>query len=143
MAGGGGVEHDQVGHAGPLELLHLAEHEDVLDARGGGGHHVEGAAREQAAGDPVQAVVLEVLEEGVVGGEQAGPDVGRALGATAGMEHDLVVAEGRSAVEAADAALALDLHDEGRQPGARRGPGQGGAHGAFADAPLPGHDEHP
>ena len=43
MAGGGGVDHDQVGHAGPLERLDLPQHEQVVDAGRGGGDHVEDA----------------------------------------------------------------------------------------------------
>ena len=78
VAGGGGVEHDQVGGLAPLELLDLAEDEDVLDAGRGRGHHVDGPARREPPRDPAHAVVLEVLEQGVVGREGAGPHVGRA-----------------------------------------------------------------
>ena len=81
VAGGGRVEHDQVGRAGPLELLDLAEHEDVLDAGRGGGDDVERAARcTSRLRDPAHAVVLEVLEQRVVGRERPGPHVGRAAG---------------------------------------------------------------
>ena len=43
----------------------------------GGGHHVEGARAHQPLRDPPHAVVLEVLEQGVVGRERAGPHLGR------------------------------------------------------------------
>ena len=39
----------------------------------GGGDHVEGAGRRQPLGDPPHAVILEVLDQGVVGGQGAGP----------------------------------------------------------------------
>ena len=84
MAGGRGVEHDQIGSPTALELLHLAEDEDVADARCGGGHHVEGAPGHEASGDPAQTVVLQVLQQGVVGGEHPGAYVGRSRRAPAG-----------------------------------------------------------
>ena len=39
----------------------------------GGGHHVEGAGGHEALGDPRQAVVAEVVEQRLVGGQRAGP----------------------------------------------------------------------
>ena len=69
MAGGGRVDEDQVGGAGPLERLDLAEHEDVLHAGDGGRHHVERARVDEPLRDPPQPVGLEVLDEGGVGGE--------------------------------------------------------------------------
>ena len=44
----------------------------------GGGHHVESPRRDQPLGEPPHAVVFQVLHQGVVGGERAGPDRGRA-----------------------------------------------------------------
>src|SRR3546814_17461291 len=41
MARGRRVEDQEVGHAEPLELLDLAEDEDVLDPGRRGGHHVQ------------------------------------------------------------------------------------------------------
>ena len=76
--GGRGVHQDQVGDAVPLQLLDLAQHQHVADARDGGGDHVEDPRAGQPLGDPLQAVVLEILDQGVVGREPAGPD--RALG---------------------------------------------------------------
>ena len=67
-----------------LELLDLAQDEDVLDARGSGGHHVDRPRAGQALGDPAHAVVLEVLEQGVVGGERAGRHVRRPVPAPTG-----------------------------------------------------------
>ena len=74
VPGGGGVHQDEVGGPLALEALHLAEHEDVADAGDGRGHHVEGPRGDQALGDPLHAVVGQVLEQGVVGGDAPGPD---------------------------------------------------------------------
>ncbi len=89
VAGGRAVEHDELGRVGspgrgrPLQLLDLAEHEDVLDTRSGGGDHVECARGDEPAGYPAHPVVLQVLEQGVVGGHGAGPDVGSPVGPAA------------------------------------------------------------
>ena len=58
MAGGGRVEDDQVGDAGALELLHLAEDEDVLHAGHRGGDDVERTGGAQPPPDASQAVVV-------------------------------------------------------------------------------------
>jgi hypothetical protein len=58
----------------PLELLDLAQDEDVPDPGDGRGHHVEGARGDQPLGDPAHPVVGQVFEEGVVGGDPPGPD---------------------------------------------------------------------
>ena len=84
-AAGASIE-DQVGGAGVLERLHLAEHEDVLHPGHGRGDDVERPRLDQPLRDPPQAVVLEVVEQRLVGREGAGPDPGRELG--------LLVAEG-------------------------------------------------
>ena len=119
MAGGGGVEDDQVAVAGPLELLDLAQHEDVLDAGRGGGHDVERPGGHQAPGDPAHAVVLEVLEQGVVGGERAGPHVGRALGAAGRRRSRPRRSRGARRRTVGQARLALDLDDQGATDPAR------------------------
>ena len=126
-----------------LELLDLAEHQDVLDAGRGGGHHVERPGRHQPARDARQPVVVEVLEQRGVGGERAGPHVGRAVGPAARREHHLVVAELALAEHRGQARLALDLDDQGRQTGEGGGPGQRGADRRLADPALPGHDDQP
>ena len=77
VAGGRRVEHDQVGGPGLFELLHLAEHEDVAHAGDGGGDHVEGARPSETLGDPSHTVTVEVLQQGVVGGEGPCPHRGR------------------------------------------------------------------
>jgi hypothetical protein len=142
MAGGGRVDHDEVGAVGPLELLDLPQHEDVLDPGYGRGDHVQGPRGHQPPGDAAHAVVLEVLEKGVVGREGPGPDLGGA-GQRRG-EDDLLVGEGIGVAEGGGkAALALDLDDEGGEPGFRRHPGQRRAHRGFADATLASDDEQP
>ena len=78
MAGRGRVEKDQVDLARSFELLDLAEHEDVLDARRRGGDDVERAAPHEAVREPAHPVVVEVLEQGVVGRERPGQDRARA-----------------------------------------------------------------
>ena len=71
----------EVGVAGPLELLDLAEHEDVLDARARRWPPRRGRRTTPAACEiRRQAVVAQVLEQGLVGGERAGPHLGRAVG---------------------------------------------------------------
>ena len=62
----GGVEHDQVRDARKLELLDLAEDEDLPDARDRRRHDLEHPGRDEALGDALEPVVLQVLDEGVV-----------------------------------------------------------------------------
>ena len=143
VAGGGGVEDEHVGRLGPLQLLDLAQHEDVADAGGGGGDDVERSGRHQALGDPGQPVILEVLEQGAVGRDGAGPDVGRTLGPAALVEHEVVVPELVVAEHPGQARLALDLDHEGRPAGQRRGPSHGRGDHRFAHATFPGNDEQP
>ena len=110
----------------------------------GGGHHVERAGGHQPLRDAAQAVVVEVLEQGLVGRERAGPHLARARRARRrATSTDLVVVERPLAEHRGQPGLALDLDDQGRQPDAGGGAGQRGAHHRFADAALPGHDEQP
>ena len=143
VAGGRRVEDDEVGGAvgasRPLELLDLAEHEDVADAGHGGGDHVERAGGHQPLREPPEAVLAEVLEERVVGGERAGPDRPRAP-RRRGQLH-LVVGERIHVEHRRQPALALDLDDEGGQAGPGRGAGEHGRHRRFADAALARHDD--
>ena len=80
VPGRGGVEDDQVGGAGALERLHLAQHEDVPHPGHRGRDDVERAGAGEPPGDPAHTVVLEVLEQGLVGGQGPGPDPGPDLG---------------------------------------------------------------
>ena len=74
MAGRGRVDHDEIGGAGLLEALHLAEHEDVLHAGNRRRHHVERAGRREPLRDPLQPVALELVEQRGVGRQGAGRD---------------------------------------------------------------------
>ena len=114
VAGRGGVEEDQVLVPAALELLDLAQHEDVPDARHRGGHDVEQTGRHQPVGDPLQPAVAEVVEERVVGGDRAGPHPG-VVGRRGDQLH-LVVGEPVGGEHRAHPALALDLDDQGAQP---------------------------
>jgi len=128
------VHHDQVGRPLALELLDLAQDEDVADARNGRRHHVEDTRASQALGHPAQAMVLEVLDEGVIGGEPTSPHPGRQLGL-------LVAQVGGHSEGSRDAGLALELHDEDGAPGPCSHAGQGRAHGRLAHAALAGDQE--
>ena len=74
VPGGRGVDDDEVGHARPLELFDLAQDEHVADAGDGGRDDVEHAGGHDALRDPVEAVIGQVLEQRIVGGEAAPAD---------------------------------------------------------------------
>ena len=91
---------------------------------------------------PAHAVVDEVLEEGVGRRDRPGQHGSAACGVPC--EHRrLVVAQRAEAEEPAEAALALDFHDEHTQ--ARLGccDRERRGHRGFAHAALPGHDDQP
>ncbi len=132
VAGGGSVDDHEVGGAGLLDRLHLAEHEDVLHARHRGGDHVERAGRRETLRDPLHPVRHEIVDQRGVGREEPGPH--------AGVEIDLLVSERGRAEHRGQARLALDLDDQDRPPGAGRGHGQRGGHRGLPDAALAGDD---
>ena len=70
------------------------------------------AAPDQSPGDAGQAVLLEVLDEGDVGGQRPGPDARRQL--------PLVVVEVLGAEGGGEPGLALDLDDEHGEARGRR-----------------------
>ena len=83
---GGGVQHDEVGHVGPLQLPDLAEQQDVLDARRSRGHHVErpeDTSRREMRDSPWSRRYFE--QRGVRTG--AGLHVGRAVRAATRRQH--------------------------------------------------------
>jgi hypothetical protein len=130
-----GIEHDEVGHPRPFELLHLAEHQDVPHPGNRGRDHVEGARSTEAARDPSHTVGVEVLEQRVVGREGPGPEVRSELGLLVGQRS---LAEARRQPR-----FALDLHDQhahARRRGRRR---QGRRHRRLADPALARHDHDP
>ncbi len=141
MAGGRGVDEDQVGGAVPLQLLDLAEYQHVTDARDGGRDHVEDPGVGQPLRHPFQAVVLEILHQRVVGGEPPGPDRGPSTW-RGRHQQDFFVAEVPMATEGGrDARLAFELDDKNRfaRPGSHLG--QRCAHGRLAHAALAGDDD--
>ena len=142
-AGGGRIQEEQVGLPHPLQLLDLAQDEDVLDARRGGGHHVQGAGRHESTGDARQAVVAEVVEQGVVGRERAGPHLAVPVRPPTRVEDGLVVVEGPLAVHGGQTRLPLDLDHQRGQADACGGPGQRGRDHGFAHTALPGNDDQP
>ncbi len=135
VPGGRRVEHDQVRRPRLFELLHLAEHEDVAHAGHRGRDHVEGARPSETLRDPSHTVGVEVLEQGVVGGEGPGPHPRSEL--------RFLVGERSLAEARRQARFALDLDDQHAhaRPG-RRG-GQRGGHRRLADPTLARHDHDP
>jgi membrane-bound serine protease (ClpP class) len=87
-------------------------------------------------------MVLEVLEQCLLGRQRAGADL-RFDGIVATGQHGLLVVERRRAEHRGQPALAFDLDDERRETGARRHARQRRCDGGFADATLPGHDDEP
>ena len=156
VAGGRGVHQDQVGLAASLDLLHLPEHQDVPDARDGAGHQVDDPRRHQAFGDPLQAVVGQVFEQRIVGGDSPGPDgagrdapgpvrAGAIVRCRPGrLQHRFGVVEPVARPEGGrHSAPALELDHQHRQAGARGQVGQRRDHGRLAHASLAGHDQDP
>ena len=82
-------------------------------------------------------MVLEVLEQGLVGRQRAGPHRGPVDLA----QDDLLVGQLSSTEQRPEAALSLDLHDERREPGPGRQQREGGRDRRLAHAALPGHDD--
>ena len=139
VAGGRGVHHDEVGHPVALELLDLAEDQDVADARDGRGHHVDDPRGDQPPGDPLEAVVGQVLEEGVVGGDAPAPDA-----AARGREQaGLLVAEGPGTPKAAPSpARPSSSTSRTERPASAAMRADGRGHRGLAHAALAGHHQH-
>ena len=79
MAGRRRIDDDQIGGAVTFELLHLAEHEQMLEAGcRRSDHRQRGRGRRSAqhAADPLE---FEVVAERLVGGNRAAPDLAGAL----------------------------------------------------------------
>ena len=144
VSGGGRVEDEHVGGGGPLELLDLAEHEDVADARR------RRCATTSSAPDDTSRLTMRdrpwssryssrapsgVIVRAVI--------VGLSLGSAALAEHQFVVAQPLLAEHPGQSRLALDLDDEGRPTGQRSRPGHGRRDHRFAHAAFPGNDEQP
>jgi len=109
-------------HSAALQLLDLAEHDDVVDARGGGGDHVDDAGRRQALGDPPEPVLAQVLGERL-------------------RCRDLLVREG--AGQLPQHRLAVELDDQHPVPRSGGRVRQDGRYRGLSHATLPGHDRDP
>ena len=104
------VDHDQVRHLRTLQLLDLAQDQDVPDAGDGGRHHVQHPRVRQPLGHALQPVILEILDQRVVRCQPPGPHpFGQRLLFVAQVVGP---AEGRG-----DPRLALELDDEHRFSG--------------------------
>ena len=128
-----------------LQLLHLSEHQDVFDARDRGGHHVEGAGGRQALRDAPQPVAVQVLDEGVVGRQGAGPDLARARAGGPRRLQDLLPVGQRLGTpeERPQTALAFHLDHQGGEARPGRQAGEGGRDRRLAHPSLSRHDGHP
>ncbi len=117
MTGRRGVHQQQVRRVVALELFHLAEHQDVTYPRDRGRNDVEGTRRDEPFGEAPHAVVGEVLEQGVVGGDPASEDLAPRLGPVD--EHGAVVLE-RTLLPEARAAARSYPRAPPREPKVRR-----------------------
>ncbi len=134
MPGRRRVDHDQVRHLRPLQLLDLAQDQDVPDAGDGGRHHVQHPRVRQPLGHALQPVILEILDQRVVRCQPPGPHpFGQRLLSVAQVVGP---AEGRG-----DPRLALELDDEHRFSGVGGHARQRRGHRRLADATLAGHHE--
>ena len=107
MAGRGRVDDDQVGRLAPLELLDLAEHEDVLDAGRGGGHHVDGARLDSSRFE------IRRMPWSSRYSTRASSGVSVRARTPSATTRLVVVERCRPSEGGAEAALALDLDDQG------------------------------
>ncbi len=134
------VQQQQIRFARPLELFHLAEYEDLADARDGRRDDVENPRGDEPLGDPAEAVVHEVLEEGVVRRDHTA--VHRA--GSAGVQQHFVVAEGDlGAEEHGKGAGVVEADDEDLEARIGGHAGKRRRHRRLPDATFAGHDEDP
>ena len=146
MAGRRTVEHDQVSVAAPLELLHLAQHEDVLDAGRRRRDDVEHSGVGQPLRYPPQAVVVEVLDQCPARRDRPTADPAGALRSEVVAEHRLVVGEhivGVATEQARQPGLALDVDDEHAQSGLGCRARQHSRYRCLPDTALAGNHQQP
>ncbi|CAB5069110.1 unannotated protein [freshwater metagenome] len=74
MTSGGSVNDDQVKLTGSLKLFDLPEDQNIADAWNCGGDNIECPRRDESAGDALQAVILEVVQQGIFWQNRSGPD---------------------------------------------------------------------
>jgi hypothetical protein len=156
VPGGRSVDQDQVGDALLLDLLDLAEDEDVADPGDRPGHDVDDPGRQESLGEALHPVVVEVFEQSVVGRDGPGVDdawwnhrplvdrPGSQVGGAGGVQHLTGIAEPPGTAEGGrDPGPALQLDHQDGQAGAGGQVGQCGHHGGLADTALAGHDQDP
>jgi len=141
VAGGGGVDHDEVPVGPALERLphlpaDLADGEDLLHPGSGGGHEVEHLGqRPDPPGDRHLQVEPQVLLQGGLGVHGHGPQ---------GREDHLGPEAHRAALEeGGDVAPPVGRHEQHLPPLLGGEEGHGGRDGALADPALPGEEEEP
>ena len=138
-----GIKDDEIGCSRGLERLDPAQHQEIPNARSGGGHHIDGAGGHQTPSDAGQSVVSQILGESLVRGYQTASDIGIPGWSTPGVEGLLKASELRCCEETANRSTRGEADQHGGHSGPSGGPGQGRGHRAFAHASLPGHDEDP
>jgi hypothetical protein len=141
MPGGRGVEDDEIRGPGGLELLHPAEHQQVADTGSCGGDDVECPGGHKPSGDALQTVIGEIVEQCLVGGEEAPIDLAPLGGA--GGQYGAGGGDLGAVEEARKRAPRGEADDQHRQSGPGRGFGEGRAYRGLAHPALTGDDEHP
>ncbi len=156
MAGGRGIDEDQIGEACLLDLFDFAEHQNVPDAGNGARDDVDDSRRHQALREPAEPVVGQVFDEGIVRGDPPGlhtarrdvwrlalgPEVLFDLVGARRAEHGPGVIDGVAVAEGVgDTRSTFELDDQDRQSGVGCHPGDGRHHGRLPDAALTRHDQ--
>ena len=136
VAGGRGVDHDEVVGALTDLVAELADGEDLLDPRGGVGHEVEGAGdRTHPPEQRHLQLELQVLLERLLGvhghAEQVRPELTGVEGQRPGLER------------AGQVALGVDLARQRALALLGREQGQRGGDAGLADPALAGHEQQP
>ena len=121
MPGRRPIHDDDVPFTAALELLDLAEHDDVMDAWSGGRHDVDHPGSREPLGDAPEPVIAEVLLQGLGGGDLLARELAEQL-----RQHR----------------LAVELDGEHALTGIRGRPGQDRRYRGLADPSLPRHDRH-
>ena len=117
VTGGRAVDDDRVPVAAALELLDLAEHDEVVDARGGGGDDVDHPGGGEALGDPAEAVLTRRYSSSASGCRQ-------------GEQRDI-------ADQLGERRLAVELDGDGTPPGVGRRTSEKRRYRGLADSPFP------
>ena len=138
MTGGRSVDHDQVGLARLLQLADLAQGDEIPDPGGGGGHQVDGPAAGHPVGDGAQATGVEVVGQGLVGRDLAGPEPPSIVKQGGG-----VVRQGVEAERGSQVAHPLQLDQEHIETAAGRRDADRCPYRCLSNPALAGDDEDP